>query len=118
MRRLLILTAFIGLAVAGFAQQTNKNPRRAARKKRAKINAMIRMEEEMRSPTGNIFLFGIKLISDGYGIFFEKGYAKSVRRATLFQLEISERKHQKEEKQSNPNLPPGLFMVRSIISTR
>ncbi|HNJ30079.1 MAG TPA: hypothetical protein PLQ40_14055, partial [Ferruginibacter sp.] len=48
------------------------------------------------------FLFGIKLISDGYGIFFEKGYAKSVRRATLFQLEISERKHQKEEKQSNP----------------
>ncbi|HMX36862.1 MAG TPA: hypothetical protein PLT49_07685 [Ferruginibacter sp.] len=103
MRRLLILTAFIGLSLAGFAQETNKNPRKSRKEeKRAKINAMIRMEEEGVIAYRKHFLFGIKLISDGYGIFFEKGYAKSVRRATLFQLEISERKHQKEEKQSNP----------------
>ena len=51
------------------------------------------------------FVFGLKLTSDGYGISFEKGFAKSVKKATLFQLEITERKHQKEEKQANPNSP-------------
>lgn len=64
---------------------------------------MIRLEEEGVIAYRKHFAFGAKLISDGYGIFFEKGYAKSVKRATLFQLEISERKHPKEVKQNNPN---------------
>lgn len=103
MKRIVLLTALISLSVAVFAQETKKNPRKSRKEeKRAKINAMIRMEEEGVIAYKKHFLFGAKLITDGYGIFFEKGYAKSVRRATLYQLEISERKHQKEVKQNNP----------------
>jgi len=104
MKRIVIFIAFISLSVAVFAQETNKTPRRKSRKeeKREKINAMIRLEEEGVIAYKKHFLFGVKLVSDGYGLFFEKGYSKSIRRATLYQFEISERKHQKEEKQSNP----------------
>ncbi|HNU87610.1 MAG TPA: hypothetical protein PKJ94_04950 [Ferruginibacter sp.] len=103
MKRIVLLTALISLSVAVFAQETKKNPRKSRKEeKRAKINAMIRMEEEGVIAYKKHFLFGAKLITDGYGIFFEKGYAKSVRRATLYQVEISERKHQKEVKQNNP----------------
>jgi len=104
MKRLVIFIAFIGLSAAIFAQETNKPPRKKSRKeeKREKINAMIRLEEEGVIAYKKHFLFGVKLISDGYGIFFEKGYSRSIRRSTLYQVEISERKHQKEEKQSNP----------------
>ncbi|HMU10948.1 MAG TPA: hypothetical protein PKC54_13140 [Ferruginibacter sp.] len=103
MKRIVLLTALISLSVAVFAQETKKEPRKSRKEeKRARINAMIRMEEEGVITYKKHFLFGAKLITDGYGIFFEKGYAKSVRRATLYQVEISERKHQKEVKQNNP----------------
>lgn len=104
MKQSVILLAFISLSAAAFAQETNKAPRKTRKEeKREKINAMIRLEEEGVIAYKKHFAFGLKLVSDGYGVFFEKGYAKSVKRANLFQLEISERKHQKEEKQSNPN---------------
>jgi len=41
---------------------------------------------------------GLKLTSDGYGGFFEIARAQSVKRSLLFQLDIAERKHPKEEK--------------------
>src|SRR6185369_6016500 len=46
-------------------------------------------------------VFGGKLISGGYGGFIEFGRVKSVKKATLFQLELSEYKSTREEKQSN-----------------
>lgn len=101
MKQLLILLTFFVLSFSVSAQQT-KNTTTKSRKerKRDKVNAQIKAEEEGVIAYNKHFAFGVKLTSDGYGISFEKGYAKSVRRATLFQLEISERKHQKEEKQS------------------
>ena len=104
MKKLLILSALISFTMTSFAQETNKTPRKSRKEeKREKINAMIRLEEEGVIAYKKHFVVGLKLVTDGYGVFFEKGYSKSVRRASLFQLEISERKHQKEEKQSNPN---------------
>ena len=50
---------------------------------------------------------GIKLANDGYGGFLEYGIYKTPRTAFLFQLDISERKHNKETRAilnySNPN---------------
>ena len=109
MKQILIFLAAVTLSVSVIAQQTNK-PTKKSRKeeKRERINAQIKAEEEGVIAYKKHYAFGIKLISDGYGIFFEKGYAKSVKKATIFQIEISERKHQKEEKQSgalNPSSP-------------
>lgn len=104
MKRLLILSSFFVLSMGAFAQQEKRQASKSRKQiKREKINAQIKAEEEGVIAYKKHFAFGIKLTSDGYGISFEKGYAKSVRRATLFQLEISERKHQKEAKQNNPN---------------
>ena len=69
--------------------------------KRSRLNAQIKAEEEGVIAYRKHHALGVKLVSDGYGISFEKGYAKSIRRATLFQLEITERKHPKEEKQTS-----------------
>ena len=65
---------------------------------------MIKEEEEGVIAYRKSFAFGAKMINDGYGVFFELGRASSVKKATLFQLEMSERKAIKEDKQSNPYL--------------
>ena len=106
MKQLLILLTVVSFSMTAIAQQTNK-PSKKSRKeeKRERINAMIRAEEEGVIAYRKHFVFGVKLISDGYGIFFEKGFSKSIKKATLYQIEIGERKHNKEAKQSNPNAP-------------
>lgn len=100
MKKVIILLTVFAFSLPALAQQTKKSRKDA---KRDKINAQIKAEEEGVIAYKKHFAFGLKLNSDGYGISFEKGYAKSVKSSTLFQLEITERKHQKEEKQSNPN---------------
>ncbi|HMK03961.1 MAG TPA: hypothetical protein VK489_07220 [Ferruginibacter sp.] len=115
MKQLLILLAAVTLSMSAIAQETKK-PNRSTRKeqKRERINALIKQEEEGVVAYKKHFAFGIKLISDGYGVFFEKGYARSIRRASLFQLEISERKHQKEEKQSSTFISTVPFIYGKI----
>ncbi len=66
--------------------------------KREKINALIKQEEEGAIIYQKQNTFGVKLYSDGWGAFFEKGYQKTVNKANLFSLEIGERKHPKEDK--------------------
>ena len=106
MKQLLILIAAVAFSVSAFSQETGKSTKQTRKEeKRARVNAQIKAEEEGVIAYRKHFAFGIKLTTDGYGVSFEKGYAKSVRSATLFQMELAERKHQKEEKQSNPNAP-------------
>jgi hypothetical protein len=105
MKKSLILITLFAFSFSAFAQETKK-PKQKSRKeqKRDRINAQIKAEEEGVIAYRKHFAVGIKLISDGYGVSFEKGYSKSVKKTTLFQLEISERKHQKELKQSNNSI--------------
>lgn len=110
MKQLLILLAVVNLSVAAIAQQTGKPKKTKKEEKRERISAMIRAEEEGVIAYKKHFVFGIKLISDGYGVFFEKGYSKSIKKATLYQIEIGERKHQKEEKQ-NSSVKPGAPLI-------
>jgi hypothetical protein len=81
-------------------QAQEKSNGRKARKeeKRKKIDALMKQEEEGVIVYKKSFAAGLKLTSDGYGGFVEKGISKSVKKALLFQIEITERKHQKEEK--------------------
>src|SRR5688572_10374232 len=97
MQKLFLVALSFIITVSGFAQ--NKKERREENRRR--INALIKQEEEGVIAYEKSTAFGAKLISDGYGIFFEIGRARSVRKGILFQLELSERKHPKEEKQSN-----------------
>ena len=95
---------FIFLAVAAttsfFGQQTKKEKKEEHRKK---INALIKQEEEGVITYSKHTVFGFKLTNDGYGAFMEVGRAQSIKKSLLFQLDISERKHNKEDKQTNPS---------------
>ncbi len=92
---ILILSVF---SLNSFAQNKKKDRQE---QKKAQINEMVRMEEEGVITHRKSTVFGLKLTTDGYGAFFEVGRASSVKKALLFQLDISERKHPKEEKLSS-----------------
>lgn len=86
------------LCTAPFFTNAQNSRRERQEKKREHINQMIRQEEEGVITYRKSFLFGAKLTNDGYGGFFEIGRASSVKKALLYQLEITERKNHKEEK--------------------
>ena len=71
-----------------------------ANAKREQINYRLKMEEEGDLVFNKHNIFGIKLATDGYGIFFEKGKYKSVTRTRLLQFELNEKKSPKENKVS------------------
>jgi hypothetical protein len=97
MRKLFLAITLFIIAISCFSQ--TKKERREENRRR--INALIRQEEEGVIAYEKSTAFGGKLINDGYGIFLEIGRARTVSKSILFQLELSERKHPKEEKQSN-----------------
>src|SRR5215204_1169170 len=111
MRKIFFLWLAIAIALPTLAQKTKKE-RREERKQQ--INEMIKQEEEGVIAYHKQTVFGIKLNTDGYGAFLEIGRANSIKKALLFQLDISERKHRKEEKQTNYNIPTSPFIFGKI----
>ncbi|MBP6432547.1 MAG: hypothetical protein KA319_12340 [Ferruginibacter sp.] len=98
MKQLIILTTALFLTFTVTAQETKNSKKAKKEEKRKKIDALIKQEEEGVIAYKKSFGGGFKLTSDGYGAFLEKGIAKSIKKSWLFQLEITERKHAKEEK--------------------
>ena len=60
--------------------------------------ALMRSEEESTPPFNKHSIFGIKLATDGYGLSYEIGKYKTPRKNFLMQIELNEKKHDKEEK--------------------
>lgn len=98
MRKVIFIFLALAAALPSIAQKSKKEKREENRRK---VNQLIRQEEEGVIAYRKHTIYGAKLTSDGYGVFLEIGRAKSVKSAMLFQLEISERKDQHEEKISN-----------------
>ncbi|MBC7887504.1 MAG: hypothetical protein H7Z13_06410 [Ferruginibacter sp.] len=111
MRKLFFICLAVVATLPSLAQLSKKE-RRDERKQR--INALIKQEEEGVIAYHKHNAFGFKLTSDGYGGFFEVGRARSIKKALLFQLDISERKHGKEDKQTNPSIPTSPFIFGKI----
>lgn len=97
MNKIIFSLLAISLAFNSFAQDERKVNKKEERRQR--ITAITRQEEEGVIKYRKHFALGAKLTSDGYGGFLEVGRAQSVNRSLLFQLEITEKKHPKEEKQ-------------------
>ena len=118
MKKIFIVAIF---SIIAFALQAQNNPaphtpNKLDRKaeKRQRINALLKLEEEGDPAFKKQNIFGIKLSTDGYGLSFEKGKYKTPRKTLLFQFELNEKKHPKEEKLS---IGPqnSLGQVNSII---
>lgn len=95
MHKIFGVLLLIAISMPVMSQNTKKERKQ---EKRVEINEMIKSEEEGVIVHPKSFAFGAKLTTDGYGISLEWGRAASVKNAMLYQIEISERKHQKEEK--------------------
>ncbi len=105
MKKILFVLAALSFSFGVLAQEKPNAKKAKKEEKRKRIDALIKQEEEGVIAYKKQSAFAVKLTSDGYGAFFEIGRAKSVKKAILYQIEISERKHQKEEKQTNPSSP-------------
>lgn len=117
MKRLFILflsaIVFEG-ALAQKSKPVNKDEKKAQRKEL--INQRIKQEEEGALIFNKQNLFGIKLNTDGYGIFIEKSKYKTTQLSNLWWVELGERKHTKEEKISTQsNILPGLTLGNPFI---
>jgi len=102
----IVLTVLIGLLVTIARAQETPTPKepttRKERKeaKRERINELMRQQEEGEIIFNKQSVFGVKLATDGYGLSYEFGKFKSNRVATIFQIELNEKKHKKEKRTS------------------
>ena len=92
------------LLIATFALQAQDSTRSRIQQrdrkseKKERINALLKLEEEGDPAFKKHSVFGIKLATDGYGLSYEKGKYKTPKKTTLFQFELNEKKHPKEER--------------------
>ncbi len=102
MKKICFCLLIFALSAPVFAQNDTTLSRKELRSMR--LNKMAKEEEEGIIAYRKHFLVGLKLLTDGYGGFLEIGRAQSVSRSLLYQLEITERKHAKEDKFYDPNI--------------
>ena len=103
MKKIVLSLLVIITTIAVWAQDTTVQRKTSTKQdkknaRRDRINTLLRHEEEGEIVFNKQSVFGIKLATDGYGITYELGKFKSPRRSTLFQVELSEKKHRKEKK--------------------
>ena len=98
----------LSIVISSTAQDTSSSrTRRVDRReerqevRRQKVNALIRQAEEGVLIYNKQSVFGIQLRTNGYGGFFEYGRLITNRKTTIYRLDITEIKHQKEEKLPN-----------------
>ncbi len=92
---ILILTAPF-LVSAQLSKKDRKKQEQVARKKY--LDAIAKKEEEGAIVFDKQDIFGIKLNSDGYGMFFEHGSFNTMKKNKLWWIELGERKDPKEKK--------------------
>jgi hypothetical protein len=113
MKKIFFLAVCLFSAVVLFAQTKSKTTKAERKeKKNERIAKAIKLEEEGVIVSKKHFVAGAKLTTDGYGGFLEKGITKSVQNSLLFQLDISERKHPKELKETTK--PGGAYVFGKI----
>lgn len=94
------------------AQKVNSSKQEKREAKKERINQLIRQEEEGEIIFHKQNAFGFRFASDGYGISYELGRFTSNRLSTLYQIELSEKKHPKEKKQG---ASISQYQVNSVI---
>jgi len=102
----LLATILIAVAASGQSRQggdtTDRKPSKEDKKevRRQKINTMIKQSEEGILVYRKQNIFGVQARSTGFGAFYELGKMKTNRKTNIYRLDITEIKHQKEEKLS------------------
>ena len=97
-----LIVLMVGISAGAQDNQSKSRPQTKKERKEARrerVNALIAQEEEGEIIFHRQNVFNLRLATDGYGIGYEFGRFKDNRKSLLFQVELSEKKHNKEKKQ-------------------
>lgn len=113
MKKICLFVFVIAISATAFSQKYDTTVSRKELRE-MRLNAMAKAEEEGLVTYKKHFLGGIKLTTDGYGGFLEIGRAQSISKSLLYQFEITERKHPKEDKYYDPTFTLEPFVYGKI----
>lgn len=91
----------------------SRNQKKA--EKRERINRLIKQEEEGALIFQKQGAFGMKLNTDGWGMFYEHGKYKTITKTNLWWMEFGERKSIKEERVPTISASQGFIIISSYI---
>lgn len=98
----IILMTIISLPFLVTAQQNkSQEKKQKAADKKAKVEQLIKQEEEGALVFQKQGTFGLNFNSDGFGFTYEHGKYKTIKKTNLWWLSLGERKDPKQYKQSN-----------------
>lgn len=112
MKQFIVLTLAL-VPFSLFAQTTNAPTSRQqkAAERRERINNLIKQEEEGALIYQKQGAFGVKLNTDGYGVFYEHGKYKTITKTNIWWMELGEHKDKHEEKTSVPLVGGGFVFL-------
>jgi hypothetical protein len=104
--RQVFVAIFLVTYLSSYTQEVNrssKNVQKEAKRKarQEKISNFIRQQEEGALVFNNQHIYGFRLNTDGWGVFYEYAKMRSVKVANTFGFEFAEKKHPKEKKMSD-----------------
>lgn len=100
-KKIIVLTIF-SLPIWAIAQQNGAlEKKQKAAEKKAKVEQLIKQEEEGALVFQKQSSFGLNFNSDGFGFTYEHGKYKTIKKTNLWWLSLGERKDPKQYKQSN-----------------
>ncbi len=94
--------------------QARKSKEELKQERRDRINKQLKEEEEGALVYSKQSAFGLKLATDGWGIFYEHGKYKTITKTNLWWLEFGEHKNHKEEKQTLVD-PTGTYQLGNPV---
>lgn len=94
----IVFIAMLSLAMTVSYSQKKDERQQKKEERKERVKQLIMQEEQGAIIYQRQTIFGVKLNTDGYGIFIELGRLKTARKSNLYSFEIGERKNPKEEK--------------------
>ena len=94
----IVFAAICTLALTTTYSQDREVREQKKEDRKERIRQLIMQEEQGAIIYHRQSIFGVKLNTDGYGMFVEFARLKTARKSNLYSLELGERKHAKEEK--------------------
>ena len=119
MKKFIVLSLFVVTGFSAFSQQ-DSSARKQPSKQELKRDEQRRRSTLARQQEEGVLVFtkqiagGVQLRTNGYGAFLEIGRARSPRFTNLFVFEITEIKHNKEEKAAGDGLFSSSFVFGKI----
>jgi hypothetical protein len=111
---ILCLFSLVLLIHSSYAQEVTDKKRLSKRQaskmaRQEKLENYIRQQEEGALVFDRQTIYGLRLNTDGWNMFFERAKMRTVKTANFFYMEIGEKKHPKEKKITN-TLDYGFFV--------